>query len=234
MRALIASTLMAVSACAPAPCGPALADQLGKVFPIDPYGAALPPPACALAAADVIIVLGCPSNEDGTPSECQTRRADLAVSLGRYGKRFITSGAAVHNAFVEAEALRDLLIARGVPTADITLEAQATHTDENLYYSSLIMSARGWQSAIVVSDDPGHLIYSALCDSNCCVQQGRLSVFDFPAAGGTTVKAGRYVLEKTPSGETLADCKYLSRPETALCINLANRNACRGRLALSR
>ena len=129
-------------------------------LPPDPYGPIASAPACAMSWHDAIIVLGCPNNSDGTPSTCQTTRADIAVDLMRAGlaNQFITSGAAVHNAYVEADTLKSLLIARGVPSSQIWEDVRAEHTDENMYYSTKIMAAHGWSTAFVVSDDPGQLI----------------------------------------------------------------------------
>src|SRR5512142_2565719 len=41
-----------------------------------PYDPKAPADACIAVSHDVIIVLGCPNNADGTPSPCQTTRAD--------------------------------------------------------------------------------------------------------------------------------------------------------------
>lgn len=199
-------------------------------LPPNPYGAWPAAPDCVAQPHDVIIVLGCPSNEDGTPSTCQTNRARIARRLrdNGYGDAFIVSGGAVHNAWVEAEALRDLLISYGVAPASIHLEPQAQHTDENLYYASQIMLAEGWRSALVVSDDPGHLMMSALCDSNCCVDLGRLTLFALPVNGpAPTDNVGHYVL--FPDGEPIApaECTTIQGPLKLMCINLATRLACK-------
>ena len=148
---------------------------------VDIYGGRLPgrpspstaeTDRCIARRHDVIVVLGCPANDDGTPSGCQKRRADIAVALmnAGLGSHFITSGGPVENSYVEADMLRDLLIARGVPKGRIITEPYADTTDESIYYSTKLMEALGYASAIIVSDDPSHLAMSALCDSNCCVR----------------------------------------------------------------
>ena len=53
--------------------------------------------------------------------------------------------------------MRDLLIDRGVDAGDIIVEENAEHTDENIYFSSLIMQDQGWRSAIVVSEERGQI-----------------------------------------------------------------------------
>src|SRR5438477_97467 len=110
-------------------------------LPPNPYMAGPPTDACVGQVHDAIIVLGCPSNNDGTASACQTKRADIAVAFSKagLGDWFIPTGNAVKNAFVEAESLRALLVARGVDPARILVEPKANHTDENLYYSTKIM-----------------------------------------------------------------------------------------------
>lgn len=192
-----------------------------------PYDPKAPADACIAAPHDVIIVLGCPNNADGTPSDCQTKRADIAVALSQagFGTQFITSGAAVHNQYVEADTLRDLLLSRGIPATSITTEPQAQHTDENIYYSTQIMAAHDWKSALVVSDDPGHLILTTLCDTNCCVDLGRLTVFEFPTPKGTYL-AGHYALYPWATPVTPPECTQIEQPSKFMCTNLPTRKAC--------
>lgn len=206
-------------------------------LPTNPFVAPPPASACMNAQHDVIIVLGCPNDSDGTSSQCQEQRADIAVALAAagLGKRFITTGAAVKNPHVEAQTLRDLLIARGVASADIYLDELAQHTDENLYYSSLIMADHGWQNALVVSDDPGHLIMTAVCDSNCCVDLGRITIAGFAIvlAGAPTTKAvGHYVRYPFTPLVSGAECTQIEMGTKLMCTNLASRRACAGNLML--
>lgn len=207
---------------------PSMVDQYPGLFPPNPYGAWETASACIHAEHDAIVVLGCPSEADGSPSRCQTTRADFAVALSSagLGNRFIVTGAAVANEHVEAESLRSLLIARGVADSDIVLEPLAEHTDENLYYSSRIMQDRGWQSAIVVSDDAGHLVFTGLCDANCCVQLGRMTVLDFEVPGRAPIRAGHYVLDPFGPRVEPAECEHIGSPTKALCLNRAMRRAC--------
>jgi hypothetical protein len=202
-------------------------------YPNDPLGPRPPADACVARAHDGILVLGCPNEEDGTPSACQTERADFAVALrdAGYGDRFITSGGAVHNAYVEADTLRDLLVERGVPADRIATETQAEHTDENFYYSVAIMKAEGWRSAVVVSDDPGHLVLTALCDSNCCVDLGRLTVLSFTTSVGDVI-AGHYALYPWAKTVSEEECAQIDQGTKFMCTNLATRKACAGDLQL--
>jgi hypothetical protein len=102
----------------------------------------------------VAIVPGCPSEPDGTLSACQWRRVVWAHHLWASGmvSGFITSGNAVYNEFVEAEALAAGLVALGVPRERIRLEPRALHTDENIAYALRIVAAEGLDVVAVASD----------------------------------------------------------------------------------
>ncbi len=206
------------------------------VLPPNPYGAWPTAPDCVKQYHDVIIVLGCPSEGNGSPASCQTGRVDIAMRLkaAGYGDRFIVTGGAVHNQWVEAEALRALLLSRGVQNDRIWLEPEAEHTDENLYYSTQIMVAQGWRSALVVSNDPGHLMMTALCDSNCCVELGRLTLFAMPVTGGLfpNDNVGHYVLIPPAEASTVAECTTIQGPIKFMCTNLGSRKACKGNIQL--
>ncbi len=192
--------------------------------PLDPQP---PASACVAAAHDVLIVLGCPNEADGAPSACQIARADIAVAFmeAGYGDHFITTGGAVHNEWVEADTLRDLLVARGVPPESIVTETQARHTDENIYYSTLLMEPRGWVSAVVVSEQRGHLTLTSLCDSNCCVDLGRLTIVDLPLPTGA-VTAGHYVRYPWAVPVSDLECTQIEQPTKFMCTNLKQRLAC--------
>lgn len=203
-------------------------------YPPAPYGPKPAATSCVSAEHDVIIVLGCPNADDGTPSDCQTKRADIAVALrdAGFGKRFITTGGAVHNQWVEADTLRDLLIARGVAAMDVFTDEEAEHTDENIYYATQIMNQQGFTNALVVSDDPGHLVLTGLCDCNCCVELGRMTLFEYPIAGGQTVLAGHYALYPWTAEVTKGECDQIEIPTKFMCLNLSSRKACKDNLQL--
>lgn len=177
----------------------------------------LPPaPACATHGYDAILVLGCPTRA------CQSERVDLALRFADAGfaDHFIVSGGRVQSTEAEADGLAALLLEAGIPEAAIVREPKARHTDENIYFATQLMTARGWTSALVVSD-PGHLLYAALCDADCCVRQGRMSVLDFDQGA-----AGHYVL--TPPAEPVSDaeCIHLSNRTRLQCTQLEARRAC--------
>jgi hypothetical protein len=192
-------------------------------------------PDCAADPLDTIIVLGCPTNDDGTLSSCQAGRVERAMRFYDAGvaASFIPSGAAVQNEWIEAESIRDALLDHGVPAAAITVEPRAEHTDENLYFATRLMEEREWRRALVVSD-PIHLLGSASCDANCCVALGRLTLVQMPGfADLDDGKAAFYELLPDAAPVTDAECAYLV-DETALCGNLDDRRACRDDFQLDR
>lgn len=209
---------------------PAMTEQYGGEDAPATFGPGLAAPACVRTKHDAVIVLGCPNDADGKPSACQNARADLAtkVAAAGLGDTFITTGAAVQNAWVEAETLRDLLVARGVAGERVIVEPKAEHTDENIYFSSRIMQARGFANAIVVTEDVRHLVMIATCDSNCCVKLGRLTAMDFP---GFETKLGHYELTPPAAAITNDECEAI-QPKL-MCLALADRRACADRFTLT-
>lgn len=110
---------------------------------------------------DAVIIPGCPSEEDGSLSPCQMSRAAWAAILWQRGfaGAFITSGAAVHSRYVEADAIAAGMVALGVPAERIWLEENALHTDENMYFSLRIARALGFQR-LAVASQKGHAAWS--------------------------------------------------------------------------
>lgn len=218
----------------PATCPvPSMSELYPPPLPPFPYGPWPPAEGCLAQSHDVIIVLGCPSEEDGSASSCQIERALIATELASAGwaSRFIVSGAAVHNAYVEAEALRSLLVTYGADDAAIFDEPRAEHTDENIYYATRIMEREGWTSALVVSDDPGHLMMAALCDANCCVDRGRLTLHQWEVEPGRWLKAGHYAtIPPGPENGRGSECDDIG--SIFMCINLEDRRACKDRFEL--
>ena len=110
---------------------------------------------------DAVIIPGCPSEDDGSLSRCQMSRAAWAAVLWQRGEAgaFITSGAAVHSRYVEADAIAAGMAALGVPADRIWLERNALHTDENMYFSLRIARAPGFHT-IAVASQKGHAAWS--------------------------------------------------------------------------
>ena len=105
--------------------------------------------------SDVIIVLGAQVKEDGTPSVALERR--LTAALESYEEKrqtLIVCGAQGGNEpMAEGDVMRDWLLARGVPDADIVAETASFNTRENLRNAKEIMQERGLTQALVVTSD---------------------------------------------------------------------------------
>ncbi|CAN5472571.1 hypothetical protein BH10ACI4_BH10ACI4_22640 [soil metagenome] len=112
---------------------------------------------------DTLVVLGCPTNPDGTPSPEQRERVLEAVREFKSGvaPHVIMTGGAAHNAFTEAHSMAQLAIANGVPSAAIVEEDHANNTIQNLVYSAQIMRRNNWGTAEIVSS-PSHLPRTAI------------------------------------------------------------------------
>ncbi|MDQ3929501.1 MAG: YdcF family protein [Chloroflexota bacterium] len=117
--------------------------------------------------SDVIIVLGCPSYErnvvSATFSACVQARARHAARLYHRGlaAHIIPTGGFTGPPPSEAEALSQVMQGDGVPPSAITLEEQARNTVQNIQFSRAIMRARGWKTAIIVTE-PHHIKRAAV------------------------------------------------------------------------
>jgi uncharacterized SAM-binding protein YcdF (DUF218 family) len=116
-----------------------------------------------LSKVDTLIVLGCPTMADGSPSPEERARVMEGVREFHRGvsRHIIMTGAAAHNQFVEAHSMAMLAGANGVPASAITQEDQAHDTIQNIYFSDKIMEENGWHTTEVISS-PYHLPRTAL------------------------------------------------------------------------
>jgi uncharacterized SAM-binding protein YcdF (DUF218 family) len=151
---------------------------------------------------DAIIVLGYPTNPDGTPSPEQRERVLEAVREYKadVAPNLILSGAAAHNAFTEAHSMAQLALAQGVPASAIVEEPNARNTIQNLLFSSELMHQHHWASAEIVSS-PSHLPRTAVLINNINLRRPDLS-FDWhthaahwPAEYSLAREAGLYTGE---------------------------------------
>ncbi len=85
------------------------------------------------AADQALVVLGAAVRRDGTPSPALARRIALAARLHREGVALtvIASGGLGRHPPAEAQAIRDGLLAAGVPPAAVIEEDRARSTYEN-------------------------------------------------------------------------------------------------------
>ncbi len=112
---------------------------------------------------DCLLVLGSPTEIDGTLTESQRWRVDEAVreyNAGRAPRMLITGGMTARN-YTEAETMAAYAVAQGVPPAAILKEPRAMTTLENIRNSQVILDAHGWDRVEVISS-PEHLPRTAL------------------------------------------------------------------------
>ena len=88
---------------------------------------------------------------------CIRDRVKEAIDLykaGRAARVIFSSG--YQFAFREAEVMKDLAIANGLPESAIHLETQASNTFENVSFVDAILKREQWQSVLLVSS-PYHM-----------------------------------------------------------------------------
>ena len=107
--------------------------------------------------ADVIAVFAGGVGESGRAGGGYQERVQHAANLylAGYSSHLVFSSGFVF-AFQEAEVMRDLAVALGVPPDAIILERQASSTYENVIYTRDIMIANNWEQLLVVSS-PYHM-----------------------------------------------------------------------------
>lgn len=127
--------------------------------------------------ADVIVVLGAGVHEDGSLGRSAAERVQVGVEAWKKGCApwlLLTGGQSdaslrgdlrvmlrgsqgrIRQGCSEAEAMRQMALAMGVPADAIVLENGARSTQENARLSAHLMFARGWRRALLVTQ-PYHL-----------------------------------------------------------------------------
>jgi uncharacterized SAM-binding protein YcdF (DUF218 family)/glycosyltransferase involved in cell wall biosynthesis len=108
-------------------------------------------------AADAVVVFAGGVGESGKAGGGYQERVKRAVDLYKqgYAPHIVFSSGYVY-AFQEAEVMRAVAVANGVPESAIVLEKRAINTYENVVYSSRIVSASGWRRVLLVSS-PYHM-----------------------------------------------------------------------------
>lgn len=107
-----------------------------------------------MSAKDTImVVLGYPTEPDGSPSPILKVRLDKAVELYKQGKAdmVIVTGAAVDNEHVESKVMAAYCVANGIPESKILVETNAKNTYENARMVHNMMKDRHYSHAIVVT-----------------------------------------------------------------------------------
>lgn len=130
---------------------------------------------------DAIIVLGAPTNPDGTIApEVQARMEEgIREYKAGVGDHIIPSGGAAHNQFFEAHAMKEFAVSQGVPADAVIEEDQAKDTIQNIWFSHKIMEEHGWHSVEVVSS-PSHVPRAAIILSHYKDLQWRTQPSEWP------------------------------------------------------
>lgn len=112
---------------------------------------------------DAIIVLGSAvwQGERASPSLYARTQHALALYRAGYAPALILCGGLGGNPPSEAEVMRRLAASAGVSADALILEDQSHSTEESLTNAKALMDARGWHSALIVSD-PFHLLRAEL------------------------------------------------------------------------
>lgn len=105
-------------------------------------------------AHDCIIVLGAAVHPGGTPSPGLRRRVSHAAKLmhQQAAPAMIVTGGLGDHPPEEAVVMRNTAVTMGVPERRIILEPRATSTYESAVNCLPILNARGWRTALIVSD----------------------------------------------------------------------------------
>lgn len=112
---------------------------------------------------DALLVLGSPTEIDGTLTAAQRWRVDEAVReyrAGRAGHVLFTGGPTSHG-FVEADTMARYGLMQGIPASALFEERTAMTTIENVRRSQAILDAHGWRRVEVISSAE-HLPRAAL------------------------------------------------------------------------
>lgn len=103
--------------------------------------------------SDVAIVPGSKVELNGQPSARLAARLDQGALMLSQGlaRHLIVSGGVGIEGFDEAQVMRDYLVRKGVPASQIVVDSLGLTTEATAVNSAAIMRARGWTSAIVVT-----------------------------------------------------------------------------------
>jgi uncharacterized SAM-binding protein YcdF (DUF218 family) len=106
-----------------------------------------------MSRADAIVVLGCRMPRDGRPGGALERRVGHAAALWRRGAAplLLLSGGGGRQRS-EADAMRELALAAGVPADALLLEERSSNTIENAAFSAALLREKGRQRVIIVSE----------------------------------------------------------------------------------
>jgi vancomycin permeability regulator SanA len=104
--------------------------------------------------SDFGLVLGNKVHPDGRLSVALRSRVDHAAALHRAGRvgHLLVSGATGREGHDEAVAMRDALVARGIPASAITVDSQGWDTRASARHAAAFAARRGFTSVTVITN----------------------------------------------------------------------------------
>ncbi len=111
--------------------------------------------------ADVIVILGCQVWPGERPSPALAARTQHGINLYKegYAPRLLLTGGVGTYPPAEAEVMRRMAVAAGVPSSALVIDDTAHSTEESMQTLRQLMDAQGWKTALIVSD-PFHILRS--------------------------------------------------------------------------
>jgi uncharacterized SAM-binding protein YcdF (DUF218 family) len=106
--------------------------------------------------ADVIIILGAGVEQNGKPDQGTIRRARHGAALYNKGLApyiLCTGGFVSNPQKSEASACKEILLELNIPESAILLEEKSNSTEENAIESRIVMDAKQFKTAVLVSDN---------------------------------------------------------------------------------
>ncbi len=112
------------------------------------YGMRMPSEPC-----DVAVIFGNALDDSGAPKPVLAARLDVGVQCYRAGRcpAFLVSGAIDGPGLNEATAMRDYLVARGVPAERIAVDDQGDNTLATAQHTRAYLQAHGLSRVLIVS-----------------------------------------------------------------------------------
>lgn len=147
--------------------------------------------------SDAIVVMGA-SQFDGRPSEVFRARLQHAKTLydEKVAARIVTVGAGLPaDRFTEAAAGAHWLADHGVPTSSLVPVGEGQDTLESLQAAARTFDARGWSSAVIVTD-PWHSLRARRIAQDLGISAATSPVRSGPAVHTRSTEV-RYIARET-------------------------------------
>lgn len=140
--------------------------------------------------ADIIVVFGARVYADGRPSPALRDRVDTAGALyrGALAPRVLVSGGPGDGRVHETVAMRDLLVAQGVPPRAITRDEGGVDSRHTVRTAAALCRARGWCRVLAVSHG-----YHLARVKMAFEREGMASVYTVPSGDSLGLSRARFM-----------------------------------------